>query len=810
MAENLRVGIDGTEAVAGSKRVVRSFKDIIKGATGLGRATDKTTQSIDSTAKSFTVLGRAAKGAIAFLGVRQLIDYADAWTQVGNRLALVTDTAEETFAVQEDLFFQAQENRVAFESTAELYQRLARAGESLNRTTEETIQSTDLISKAITISGVSAEAANAAVIQLGQGLAAGALRGDELRSVLEQTPRLAQAIAEGLGRSVGELRDLGAQGALTAEAVLGAIEASGADLEEEFARLAPTIGQSFTNLRSSFVRFTGTLADDTGAVTEFAGAIQGLADFIAGPATDATINLSVGFGALTDTFALVADGLGDFVSQALDDFGLLEEGTTDVSGLLAFTFTNLPLIARKGFLSLGNEINSFIDTAETQFELFKNTVVGTLATIFGDEAVVEEALAARQDFNNDLIAIEEERAATQLQIDKDLDDSLLEIETRRAERQRRLAEGRAQFGDRGAGGAGAAEAELSKQAQKAKESLDELRASTELFQAQLQGLEEGGEEGLAFVNDLETAADLFAELNGEVAITEDEVLLLVQAEREAEAALAAANDQLERQANAATALGDLRQEAQNLAEQLAAIEGGGLEQLQQVEALQQARDLMAEFGTEAGITEEELTALVLEIERTGEAVQKAKEDAEGAAGGFEIFSEAGKQAARNVQDSLADFLFDPFQDGLDGMLSGFVDTLRRMAAEALAAQILQSIGGGLAGAGAGAGGGFGAFLTGAASIFAGRQDGGPVAANQPVVVGEKEPEVFVPDRPGTVLNQKQLAAVGGGTPNVDVNNNITNVVDPGAMLAVMESGAGSRAILNVIDANPDAIKRRLA
>lgn len=133
-------------------------------------------------------------------------------------------------------------------------------------------------------------------------------------------------------------------------------------------------------------------------------------------------------------------------------------------------------------------------------------------------------------------------------------------------------------------------------------------------------------------------------------------------------------------------------------------------------------------------------------------------------------SEYAKQAARNMQSHFADFLFDPFKDGVSGMVRGFADALRRMAAEAAAAKIFEGIGawgqrntgsGGLVGA-----------LAGFAGKFAGggRAAGGPVMAGQAYLVGEGgKPELFVPGQSGRVM-PVQGAAAGGGNVQVQVNN----------------------------------------
>lgn len=121
-----------------------------------------------------------------------------------------------------------------------------------------------------------------------------------------------------------------------------------------------------------------------------------------------------------------------------------------------------------------------------------------------------------------------------------------------------------------------------------------------------------------------------------------------------------------------------------------------------------------------------------------------------------VFAE---QAARNIQDDFAEFLFDPFQeDGLNGMLEGFTQTLRKMASEAAAAKIFESIGGAASGAS-------NPFIAGIGQFFslASRATGGPLAAGQASIVGEREPEVFIPKTAGNIVPISQLAG------NITVN-----------------------------------------
>ena len=129
-----------------------------------------------------------------------------------------------------------------------------------------------------------------------------------------------------------------------------------------------------------------------------------------------------------------------------------------------------------------------------------------------------------------------------------------------------------------------------------------------------------------------------------------------------------------------------------------------------------------------------------------------------------VFAE---QAGRNIQDSLADFLFDPFDQGLEGMLQNFGKTLQRMAADAAAAQILNSITGwGKSNSGAG---GFTGAIAGILGAFGGaRADGGPVTGGVPYLVGERGPELFMPANSGNIVPNKSLKGMSGGSTVINV------------------------------------------
>lgn len=218
-------------------------------------------------------LTRYAAIAASAFGLGQLAQVADSWTNISNRLRLVTDSSESFARAQADVLRIAQATRQPLDATAELYQRIAMNQDALQLSGQDLARVVETISKTMVISGTSAAGAQAALVQLGQAFASGTLRGEELNSVLEQAPALAQAIAKGLGVTVGQLREMGKEGELSTQRVLGALQSQAGAVDERFAKMAATIEQAMTNLRTAFQVFVGEAADATGAATVVADGI---------------------------------------------------------------------------------------------------------------------------------------------------------------------------------------------------------------------------------------------------------------------------------------------------------------------------------------------------------------------------------------------------------------------------------------------------------------------------------------------------------------------------------------------------------
>lgn len=249
-------------------------------ADKLANAHNKLSTETRQTASAATQLGAAlgALGAAAL--VRDTLLMADAYTSMQSRLKLATGSAFELAQANERLFAVGNRTRVGLEATVDLYASLSRSTQQLGMSQERLVGVTETINKALIVSGASAGAAQAALTQLGQGLASGTLRGDELNSVLEQTPRLAKAIADGMGITVGQLRALGAEGKITGAAIIGALEGQAGKISAEFDQMEMTIGQAFTKIQNSVTKYVGDANQAAGVTREIAEAMSLAADNI--------------------------------------------------------------------------------------------------------------------------------------------------------------------------------------------------------------------------------------------------------------------------------------------------------------------------------------------------------------------------------------------------------------------------------------------------------------------------------------------------------------------------------------------------
>lgn len=215
------------------------------------------------------VLQGAIQGVLATLSGKAIMEASDEWSGARARIGLQTADARTRDRSSQFLFQSAQNTGQSYSSLADTFVSLARGRESLGITNDQTLLLSNTLSKLLTIGGGSQGSQDAALTQFGQAMNSGVLRGDELNSVIEQAPRLAQAIAESLGTSVGNLKKLGEEGKITSKSIADGLLRQTQKVDEEFAKLPMTFSRSWAQIRNNFVKRAGEINEQYGLAERF-------------------------------------------------------------------------------------------------------------------------------------------------------------------------------------------------------------------------------------------------------------------------------------------------------------------------------------------------------------------------------------------------------------------------------------------------------------------------------------------------------------------------------------------------------------
>lgn len=721
----IRVIVDPSRAKTGAAQVKREMR-------GVDQSAEKTKRLL-AAAFAFTAI---------VAGVRQLVLLSDEFTNIQNRLRVVTGSTEELTTATDALFAIAQRTRSEFRSTAELYSRVSLAARDLGISQQETLQFTESLNQAIILSGASSQEASAGLIQLSQGLASGALRGDELRSVLEQLPVVADVIADELGITRGALRELGAEGKISAEIVLDAFANAREELEERFGKTIPTIGQSFTVLRNSIVKFVGVLDSAAGTSRTISQIIIGLSGIID--------DLGVAFTGTLGPQDEVNAGLKLFVTIMLVAIRV-------VSSLVS----SLKTVFVTAFTAVGDAIGGTI----AGIEQFLRGNLDEAAQIFDElgDKLVSGVTDNFTQLRDDLVS------ETSFTIEK-----IIELWDRSA-RDIQDAQSDALTGGRTKTAAGLTDEQL-KVLEKQKEFIEQLEQTERELQIQQEAGEGAAAAILLYRTELEATAlggQEFVELSLDIAAG-------INAETKA---LDELNEARERQESDIETLQALREELRLL------------ELTRQERAVQVALAQLSVDATKAQRAEvEQLAAEIFRLEEL-EKAQLAF---------FDQFVRDAATAARSALSGiLADPLADGL-DQLPGKFAGVLQQLAADFLASEIFKLLSSLGSGEGSGGFaqaigsffGQGAGLPGFQTGASFNVGG--SGGPDSQIVAFRASPMENVTITP--PGQTQAPQEAPNVNVAAPSVFI------VKDEEAAIAAIQRGEADDAVMAVLRRNPEAVR----
>lgn len=267
MAGTVSAGTIVYEVDMDTARLLQGRRDVDAALNGLngsmGRleaSVARTERSIGSMERTMSSLSGVAKGLIAALSVQQVASYADAWTELNNKVSNSIRTGETQAEVMQRIFDISQATQSTLNGTATLYSRLERGTRTYNTSAEDLARLTTIINQGFAISGATAQEAENAIIQLSQGIASGVLRGEEFNSVSEQGSRLMIALADSAGVTIGQLRKMAAEGKLTTDVVVNGLLSQGDAIGKEFEKTTVSIAKGLQVAGNNVTKFFGESA----------------------------------------------------------------------------------------------------------------------------------------------------------------------------------------------------------------------------------------------------------------------------------------------------------------------------------------------------------------------------------------------------------------------------------------------------------------------------------------------------------------------------------------------------------------------
>jgi len=371
MAGEQQVGNIVYEIEMNVARLIEGQRQVNDRLNKLDQGFNSTAKSAGNAEKSFSSLTRVATALSAAISVQQVAEYGNAWVTVSNKLANSVRANEQLADVTQRVFDISQNTKSSIEATATLYGRLERSTRSAGTSTADLIKLTTTINKGLTVSGATTEEASSAMTQLSQALASGVLRGEEFNSISENGSRLAVALADSLGVTIGQLRAMAAEGKLTTEVVVNGLLKQSDAIAKEFANTALTMGQAFTVATNNITKFVGESSSVSTSIKIFNQGVISLSenlDIVANVVAAAAVIFG---GRFTGALAMAT-------KARVDDALAARAQAVATAQSTAAAATSATVVARKALLDKEAALSS-LALAQAEYNVAKGSAAETFA-----------------------------------------------------------------------------------------------------------------------------------------------------------------------------------------------------------------------------------------------------------------------------------------------------------------------------------------------------------------------------------------------------------------------------------------------
>ncbi len=263
-----------------SERVGGIYYDVEFNTSKMVDGQRRVQRELDGLSTKLTFAAAAVAGLAAALTALRITKLADEISMLAARVDVAAGSVENGTAAFAELVNISRRTQSSLAGNIEVFNRLNQSILQMGGTQGDTLRMTELLGKAIRVSGASATESKAAMLQFGQALGSGKLAGDELRSLLETAPYLMRQLADGIGVPVGALKQLGEDGKLTADVVTDALTRAAAKIDEDFKKLPQTFEAAMTVAQDSAALAATKLDELTGTSAALTGVTKGLGEVL--------------------------------------------------------------------------------------------------------------------------------------------------------------------------------------------------------------------------------------------------------------------------------------------------------------------------------------------------------------------------------------------------------------------------------------------------------------------------------------------------------------------------------------------------
>ncbi len=370
---------DMGRAYAEARRAINAAEQELnnfgRGMQDAERKAEKVTHGLARWQKAIIVANQGLQLAQRlWTGLSNKMDISDQLASVNARLNLINDGLRTQQQLQDSVRAAANASRGEYNATAALVAKVAQT--DLFATNDGVIKFAEKLNKVMVVSGATAEESKGAIIQLSQALASGTLQGDELRSLRENAPMLMKYLADGLGVSQGKLKELGAEGELTAAKIAEAIMLMGDQIDADFAAMPVTFGQATTLINNKITTLWERLQQPGQAVDRI---IQKVMELVA------WLN--------TDHGTAFLDSVANAITTIVGSMIWLLEGATNVYNFISANWSVIAaIVAGVAIAIVGWTIAQIAQTAAVwaavKAQLALNTAMNANPIIFIITAII--------------------------------------------------------------------------------------------------------------------------------------------------------------------------------------------------------------------------------------------------------------------------------------------------------------------------------------------------------------------------------------------------------------------------------------